>query len=179
MDDDAPTLTTQKVGWLTKKLGFEKDKDSSSRRHVIRWDPDRVARRATIYGLLNLFPISHQNSYESFESFAPDRELRAKEFPKEFQASQNSFADSEAKPKEVKEPKEFLEDKGQNEIAQALGMSIEQALGIWTGEGKPVVHLGPGENCFDLERLLSHRNINPRHLEAVNSWLVRKSEEKT
>ena len=70
----------------------------------------------------------------------------------------------------------YIWREGQNEIAQALGMSIEQTLGVWTREGKPVIHLGPGENCFDLERLLSHRDINSRHLEAVNSWLVKKSE---
>jgi hypothetical protein len=55
-----------------------------------------------------------------------------------------------------------------------LGMSREQAIAIWAREGRPVIHLGPGENCFDLERLLSHRDINGRHLEAVRQWLARK-----
>jgi hypothetical protein len=53
-------------------------------------------------------------------------------------------------------------------------MSREQAIAIWAREGRPVIHLGPGENCFDLERLLSHRDINERHLEAVRQWLARK-----
>lgn len=172
MDDEAPTLTTQKVGWLTKKLGFEKEKDSSSRRHVIRWDADRVARRAAIYGLHNLLPISQQNSFDSFETFAPGTGPRAKEFPKEFQALPNSFADFEAKPKEMKEPKEFPGDKEQNKIAQALGMSIEQALSTWVGQGKPAIHLGPGEKCTDLERFFSQQDINNRHLTAIKSWLA-------
>jgi len=73
----------------------------------------------------------------------------------------------------------FSEDKGKQEIVadishEALGMSIEQALSVWTREGKPVIHLGPGENCLDLEKLLSHRHVHERHLAAVKDWLVKK-----
>jgi hypothetical protein len=51
-----------------------------------------------------------------------------------------------------------------------LGMPIEKALEIWTVEGKPVIHLGSGENCEDLEKLLSPDCLE-RHLEAVRAWL--------
>jgi len=57
---------------------------------------------------------------------------------------------------------------------ERLGMTVEQALGIWTAEGKPVINLGPGENCSDLEKMLSHRNINERHLAAVREWLEKR-----
>ena len=60
--------------------------------------------------LCNLVAISQKKSFGSFETFAPNVDARAKEFPKEFPAGQNSFADFEAKPKETKELKEFLED---------------------------------------------------------------------
>jgi signal recognition particle GTPase len=50
-------------------------------------------------------------------------------------------------------------------------MTVGQALSIWEEAGKPIIHLGPGENCFGLEKLLSHRDINERHLEAVKHWL--------
>ena len=50
-------------------------------------------------------------------------------------------------------------------------MSITEAVAIWTAEGKPVIHLGPGENCLDLDKLLSHRDINERHLAAIRKWL--------
>jgi hypothetical protein len=59
----------------------------------------------------------------------------------------------------------------QDNVSQTLGMTIEQALDIWTRRGKPVIHLGPGENCFGLDKLLSHSDINPRHLSAVRDWL--------
>ncbi|MFQ6122133.1 MAG: hypothetical protein ACE5LA_03630 [Dehalococcoidales bacterium] len=53
-------------------------------------------------------------------------------------------------------------------------MSIERALGMWAGEGKPVIHLGPGENCFDLERLLEHPWVNLRYLTTVRGVLFRR-----
>jgi len=59
----------------------------------------------------------------------------------------------------------------QDNVSQTLGMTIEQALDIWTRRGKPVIHLGPGENCFGLDKLLSHSDINPRHLSALRDWL--------
>jgi hypothetical protein len=172
MDDDAPSLTTQKVGWLTKKLGFAKDKDSSSRRRVIRWDAERVARQAAIYGIDNPFPTSQENSFDSFGTFATDMEPRVKEFPKELHGQQNSFADFEAKPKEMKYPKEFSRDMKQEKYIELLGMTLEQAVAIWNSKGKPVISLGPEGNCTDLELLLGHRDINPRHLATIRSWLA-------
>ena len=52
-----------------------------------------------------------------------------------------------------------------------LGMPVEKALEIWRSEGAPVIHLGPGENCLDLEELLSRADVKPEHLEAVKAWL--------
>ena len=61
---------------------------------------------------------------------------------------------------------------------EKLGMTISRAIELWTTEGKPVIHLGPGENCFGLEKLLSHRDINEHHLEVIRRWLKeRKSNE--
>jgi hypothetical protein len=50
-------------------------------------------------------------------------------------------------------------------------MTVEQALSIWEEAGKPIIHLGPGENCLGLDKLLNHRDINERHLVAVREWL--------
>jgi 5S rRNA maturation endonuclease (ribonuclease M5) len=52
-----------------------------------------------------------------------------------------------------------------------LGMPIAQAIELWRSEGAPLIHLGPGENCLDLEKLLSNRNIKPEHSDAVRVWL--------
>ena len=56
-----------------------------------------------------------------------------------------------------------------------LGMSVEKAIEIWRSEGAPVIHLGSGENCLDLEKLLKNTNIKPEHLQAVKTWLDKKS----
>jgi len=49
MDNDAPALTSEKVGWMTKKLGFRKERTSKSR--FIRWDEERVRQLSSLYGL--------------------------------------------------------------------------------------------------------------------------------
>ena len=53
-------------------------------------------------------------------------------------------------------------------------MTIDEAVAVWSAEGRPVIHLGPGENCLDLEKLLSHRDINERHLAAIRDWLEKR-----
>jgi hypothetical protein len=57
MDNDAPALTSEKVGWMTKKLRFEKERTSKSR--FIRWDEDRVRQLSSLYGLTQT-PISQE-----------------------------------------------------------------------------------------------------------------------
>jgi hypothetical protein len=52
-----------------------------------------------------------------------------------------------------------------------LGMPDKKALEIWRSRGAPVIHLGPGENCLDLEKLLSNPNTPEKHLLAVKAWL--------
>ncbi|MFC2026396.1 hypothetical protein ACFLUX_00255 [Chloroflexota bacterium] len=57
-----------------------------------------------------------------------------------------------------------------------LVMSIKKAVQIWCSEGAPVIHLGPGENCLDLEKLLRNPNISERHLAAVKAWLEKQTD---
>ncbi len=52
-----------------------------------------------------------------------------------------------------------------------LGINREQALEIWRQHGAPVIHLGQGVNCLNLEKLLSSGDISQEHLEAVKGWL--------
>jgi hypothetical protein len=64
-----------------------------------------------------------------------------------------------------------VRSKSNNDGESILGMSFEEAVTIWSKEGKPIIHLQPGENCFDLEKLLSSRNANVEHLVAIRNWL--------
>lgn len=56
-----------------------------------------------------------------------------------------------------------------------LGMSVEKALEIWRSRGEPVIHLGPGENCLDLAKLLSKQGVSEHHLEAVRAWIEKRN----
>jgi len=57
-------------------------------------------------------------------------------------------------------------------------MPVDEAIKLWRSHGKPIIHLGPGENCFDLEKLLAGPLLNRDHLESVRTWLDRVSNAK-
>jgi len=52
-----------------------------------------------------------------------------------------------------------------------LGLTPEQVIEIWQGEGSPPIELGPGEVCHDLVKILSHGSVNQSHLDGVGQWL--------
>jgi len=60
---------------------------------------------------------------------------------------------------------------GESTILQSLGMTKEQAIAIWDKQGRPVIHLGPSENCLNLMKLLQQTDIKPQHLLAIREWL--------
>lgn len=61
-----------------------------------------------------------------------------------------------------------------NDYAAVLGMSVKDAIKIWRSEGTPLIHLGPRENCLDLEELLARPNVNEHHLPVVKQWLEKR-----
>jgi hypothetical protein len=187
MDEEAASLTTEKVGWLTKKLGLEKTRVPRCGRRVICWDDERIARLVSMYGLNLESSLSHDKpSHPSPPSpialeLGEGLVLPLKPSPKPSLASLTPESEGSdggegfSKDKGNQEIVADIIDGGSSPTAEALGMSIEQALSVWTKEGKPVIHLGPGENCFDLEKLLSHRHVHERHLAAVKEWLAKKT----
>ena len=50
-------------------------------------------------------------------------------------------------------------------------LDVGKAIQIWHSKGSPMIPLGPGDNCSDLEKLLSHPNTKPAYLKAVGVWL--------
>jgi len=65
----------------------------------------------------------------------------------------------------------MTEELGDVNYETTLSMPITEALALWRSEGAPIIHLGPGENCLDLEVLLANPNTLERHLQAVRAWL--------
>lgn len=49
--DNEVDINARKVGWLTRKLGFKKERSPGSGKRAACWDEDRVARLASQYGL--------------------------------------------------------------------------------------------------------------------------------
>jgi len=60
---------------------------------------------------------------------------------------------------------------GGNHRADLLGMSLDKAISLWHSEGSPIIHLGDGENCLNLEKLLTAPMVDPEHLQVVEKWL--------
>jgi len=55
--------------------------------------------------------------------------------------------------------------------AAVLGMAVEEAIALWHSAGAPIIHLGPAEDCFDLQKLLSNSDIKHEHLDAIRRTL--------
>jgi hypothetical protein len=174
-DEEAKDLSADKVGRLTKRLGFAKDRVGKDRQRIIRWDEERVRRTSLLYGLqlkpsLSAPEVSEVSLVSASQSEMADTiDAGEQKCPPECPPSGQSEGTLTA---DGADTADTIFDKANHEmILSGLEMTVEQALSIWAAEGKPVVHLGPGENCFDLEKLLSRHDINERHIAAVKAWL--------
>ena len=49
--DDEADINARKVGWLTRKLGFKKQRSPGSGHRAACWDEERVTRMSSLYGL--------------------------------------------------------------------------------------------------------------------------------
>lgn len=169
LDEEAPPLNSEKVGWVVRRLGLPKSRMPGSGRRVVCWDDDKMIRLAALHGLNIENAISQtrlsQLSHPSHAGVGPACDgfcdgLGALEKPsQEIEANRDSCDGC---------------DGFRAEMEEKLGMTLDDALALWAAEGKPIIHLGPGENCFDLEKLLSHRNVPERHLDAVREWLEKR-----
>lgn len=56
-------------------------------------------------------------------------------------------------------------------ISRILGISAEEVLRIWKQLGAPIIYLGRGENCEDMEKLLMQTNPHDYQLQAIKGWL--------
>jgi hypothetical protein len=60
----------------------------------------------------------------------------------------------------------------------SVGMSLQDAVKVWHSAGAPLIHMGPGENCEDLEALLSNPDISTKHIEVIRLWLIKQPNRK-
>ena len=79
--------------------------------------------------------------------------------------------DTSTHTEDKKDSKNAIKPSLDESIHQILEMTKEQAVSIWNKQGRPIIHLGPGENCLDLAKLLEQREIKPEHLSVIKEWL--------
>lgn len=173
-EEEASDLNADKVGRITKRLGFIKDRVGKERQRQVRWDEQRVKKLVSLYGLKlqpSLSPPEVSNVSEvsapdtkMADTLEPTTEMCPPKCPPNSEAGSGVTADT------MDGADTFLEKKDDRYVEE-LGMTVGQALGIWEDAGKPVIHLGPGENCFGLDKLLSHHDINESHLAVLKNWL--------
>jgi len=190
LDEEAPPLVAEKIGWQTKKLGLEKTRVPGCGRRVIIWDENKMKHLAIRYGLSLGNSISSENPSQPSQPSRSGMEPRCEGLSEGVDENREPSQLSHSNTEPLREG--FPGDEGPSRDFEAncegsdscegllkdteerLGMTVEQALGIWTAEGKPLINLGPGENCSNLEKMLSHRNINERHLAAIREWLEKR-----
>ncbi len=174
-DDEAADLSADKVGRVTKKLGFIKERVGKERQRILRWDEERVKKLASLYGLQLQPSVSPLEVVKVSLVSAPDTKQADTINPDLAKCPPKCPPNSEADPGVTADTKDtsdtILETANHDRYLPGLGMTVEQALSIWQEAGRPIIYLGPGENCVDLERLLSNGEINERHLATVRRWL--------
>ncbi|MDP4280395.1 MAG: DUF3854 domain-containing protein [Dehalococcoides mccartyi] len=63
-DDEVEQLSAEKVGRMTKRLGFAKERTGKSRQRLICWDESRVTKLIGSYGLQMALPLSQEKPSE-------------------------------------------------------------------------------------------------------------------
>jgi hypothetical protein len=63
-DDEVETLSAEKVGRMTKRLGFAKERTGKSRQRLICWDENRITKLIGSYGLQMALPLSPEKPSE-------------------------------------------------------------------------------------------------------------------
>lgn len=174
-EEDTSGLTADKVGRITKRLGFAKDRVGKERQRILRWDEERAKRLVSLYGIELEPSLSPPEVSNVSLVSAPDTEPAdtieqstvkcPPKCPPDFEAGSGVTADT------MDGADTILEKGNRDRYIPEVGMPVEQAIDIWEKAGKPVIHLYPGESCYGLDTLLSHTDILPRHLLAVKDWL--------
>ena len=163
------SISPRRVAAVIKNFGLKTKQDAISRRAILQWDDHRIAVLCRRYGS----PIPVNNASDPSDEANILR--RDPSTPGVDPSDASKSSDTNNGKNEASEGFEgsFLgvEDRPVDPYELILGMPVSEVLNIWTAEGKPVIHLGPGENCFGIDKLLSNNGVSERHLKAIREWV--------
>ena len=175
-DDEVETLSAEKVGRLTKRLGFAKERVGKFRQRLICWDENRILKLISSYGLQMALPLSLEKPSEP--SLLSALASNPADSSREGATNRPPYCPpfSEAEPRVTADRADgadsSLETEQHNGLLKGTERTIGQVLDIWAARGKPVINLGQGESCPDLEKFLSLSDISERHIAAIKTWLA-------
>ena len=163
------TISPRRVGAIIKSLGLKTRQDATSRRAIIQWDDHRIAVLCRRYG--SSTPVNNASDPSTEADI-----LRKHPSPQEVHPSDAS------PPSDIKNGKNEgsegcegsfsgMRSQPNEHYELILEMPVNEVLKIWAAEGKPVIYLGPGENCFGIDKMLSEPGAQERHLQAIRVWL--------
>ncbi len=162
-------ISARRVGAIIKGLGLRTRQATTSRRAIIQWNNRRMAILCRRYS----FPIPQNNpSHPSSETDILHQHPSLEEAHPSHASPLPDMKNSESEGSEGCEASfSGAESQAVDRYEATLGVPVEKAIDLWRSEGAPMVNLGLGEICLDLEKLLSYPNIKPEQLEAVKKWL--------
>lgn len=166
MDEEAVPLAAESIGWQTRKLGLKKIRIPGCGRRVVIWEEEKMKHLAIRYGLSTDFSLSTEKLSHPSQPSQTGTDSGCEGFREGSSSDKKPSQEFEAKREGCDSSEGFQKD-----TEEKIGMTIREALALWNSEGTPVINLGPGENCFDLEKALTFGYQNERHLEVIKKWL--------
>lgn len=134
------------LGWIVKPAG-PKTGDHSFKHETPQNPPDFVAKRE-----LEEFTLTPRGRGKDDNNVVAEGADKLPELPSSYENGANLGSLPAEAPEKARDPR------------------TDGLIKFWDSIGRPMIHLGPGEKCEDLHRLLENANVLPRHLEAVVNW---------
>lgn len=91
---------------------------------------------------------------EQYEQFQQSREPEAASVQSVHPQSEHYFSEARRGECSGVQAESVNTENGDNDYSAALGMPAADVIKISRSGGAPLIHLGPGQNCSDLEKLL-------------------------
>jgi len=163
------TISPRRIAVVIKNFGLKTRQDATSRRAVIQWDDHRIAVLCRRYG--SPIPINNASDPSDEANILRKHPSSQEIDPSEASKSSDTNNDKNEASEGFEGSFSGMGSESGGRYDPILGMPVSEVLKIWETEGKPVIHLGPGESCPGIDKLLSNNNVSERHLKVIREWV--------